>query len=92
MARTNPPRARTRPVKVRSVSLTSETVAQLERIAADLGDLSGRAVSLSGAVRVLAAFASQKGYNLTLNSLLPLAEAQQRKTVWGKLPLKKKPR
>jgi hypothetical protein len=92
MAGTKPPRARALPVKVHSLTLTSETVAQLERLAADLGDVSGRAVSLSGAVRVLAAFASQEGYELTVNRLLPIVEAQQRRTVWGSLPAKKPPR
>jgi hypothetical protein len=89
MARTKPSRSRKLPIKVHSLSLTAQTMTQLERLAADLGDLSGRAVSISGAVRILAAFAAQEGYVLTVNRLLPIAEKQQRQTTWGKLPAKR---
>ena len=90
MTRTKPHRSRKLPIKVHSLSLTAQTVRQLARLATDLGDLSGRAISVSGAVRVLASFAAQEGYPLTVNRLLPIAEQQQQQTVWtsGRIPTK----
>jgi hypothetical protein len=70
----------------RTLTLTDEAVRQLDRLASDLGALSGRRVSLSGAVRALAASAEREGYVWTVTKLLPIVENQQRKTVWGKLP------
>jgi hypothetical protein len=45
---------------------------------------------VSGAVRALAAYAAQEGYDWVVNNLLPITETQQRKTVWGKLSKGKK--
>ena len=88
-----PRRTTTRPrkpaVTVHSLSLAAETIAQLERIASDLSDLTGRRVSLSGVVRILARHAEREGYVWTETKLLPLTDVQQHKVVWGKLPSKK---
>ena len=89
MPRAPTTRTRKPTVKVHSLSLTTETIAQLERLARDLGNLTGRKVSLSGAVRILARHAEREGYVWTETKLLPLTDVEQRKVVWGKPPARK---
>ena len=78
------------PVHARSLSLTDESVAQLEALASDLSDLTGRRVSISGAVRALAAYADRQGYTWAQRDLLPLHGRQQKKTVWGRFSKQRK--
>jgi len=89
MSRAPTTRTRKSTVSVHSLSLAAETISQLERIASDLSDLTGRKVSLSGAVRILARHAEREGYVWTETKLLPLTDVEQRKIVWGKLPAKR---
>jgi len=79
-----------RPVHARSLSLTEESVAQLEALASDLSALSGKRVSRSGAVRAVAAYADLQGYTWAQRDLLPTVEQQQKRTVWGRFSKQQK--
>jgi hypothetical protein len=66
-----------------------DAIIALEGLATDLSDLMGRRVSVSGIIRALAIYASQRAHVWKVTKLLPIIEAQQRQVTWGRLSAKK---
>jgi hypothetical protein len=83
MARRKRPRQKPA-LHIRQTYLTDEAIAALEGLAADLSELSGRKVSVSGTIRALAAYASERGITWKVTKLLPIVKAQQGQIVWGR--------
>jgi hypothetical protein len=81
-AKKKPPAPR---LTIRSLSLTVEDAATLDRIAQDASDCIGWTVSGSAIVRVLIRHADRQGAGWLREHLVPLIEREiQGGTVWGR--------
>src|SRR5262245_52978813 len=76
------PRQRTRatpkkpPLRIRTITLSEQDEERLDRVAKDLTDYTGRAVSRSSVLRAFAGLADHKGYQWTLTELAPFVESE----------------